>query len=185
MPVTKFFQKGADTIRLAHIIFPPGTLKICGIPCTVLGTLSALASFTNILNGFKSVVLIFFAVSIPLSYIISLLINIARLTNRNQTINKKNKKLKKKLKQKSKEITQLKENRTGLKNQLNIYQDEIHTQENIIQKLNFENQHYQFIISLILALVPDNKLPTLEQRMNILEGRELNEKNESSKDNQH
>ncbi len=148
-----------------------------------MGFLSTLATFTNVLNSYKSLIVILFYCSIPFSYIICLLVNINRLSNRNYKINKQNKKLKRKIKHKSQQLNDVRINNKGLKNQLVIYKEEIKNQNNVIEQLSLDITYRIIEKVLIISEIPNDKLTNVKKRMDILKGNTLNEKNESSKDN--
>ena len=185
MPIVEAFEKGADIIRLLHIIFPPGSLKICILPSSVLGTLSSIATFTNCLDNYKSIILTLSGISVPILYLISLYAYISTLDNRVKKANARSKKFQKKFRKKVKEYRKLKENRDGLKNQMHIYKQEIDSREEDVKNLSSIVERHRIIEQLMMMCISDDDILKLKNRIAFLERSDSYEKNESSKNNQH
>lgn len=150
---------------------------MCGIPFAVLGVLSSLATFTKFLSDYQNLIVTLFGISIPILYVIGLWSHTNTLDQHIKSSNAENKKLRRKLKRKSKAYQDLKANRDGLINQHSIDQKD--------KRILYDRiSQYQQIINLLVAFLPQKKIPKATEKIRLLkELSDFDQDNENSQNN--
>lgn len=142
-----------------------------------MGVLSSLATFTKFLSDYQNLIVTLFGISIPILYVIGLWSHTNTLDQHIKSSNAENKKLRRELKCKSKAYQDLKANRDGLINQHSIDQKD--------KRILYDRiSQYQQIINLLVAFLPQKKIPKATEKIRLLkELSDFDQDNENSQNN--